>query len=118
MTPSIVRRTTLASAIVGCMVLAGTVVAQTNPAAPSGSNGSMYQSGSETKMPAIPSKSESADSAFEKLDTAHNGYVTRAEADKLNGFDMAFRKGDANHDGKLSQSEFRVAWDAYTGRGS
>ena len=70
-------------------------------------------------MPAMtPSKSETASSAFEKLDATHSGYVTKAETAKLSAFDGAFKKADTNHDGKLSHSEFNVAWADYTGRKS
>jgi hypothetical protein len=114
----IIRRTTLAAAVLGCMALAGTGFAQTYTA-PSEPKGSSPQSASERKTPsAIPSKSESAASAFEKLDTTHSGYVTKAETAKLEGFDTAFEKADVSHNGKLNQSEFSVAWRAYTGRGS
>ena len=115
----IIRRTTLAAAVLGCMALAGTGFAQTYGAPPSASKSSPPQSASEMKTPsAIPSKSESAASAFEKLDTTHSGYVTKAQTAKLEGFDTAFEKADVNHNGKLDQSEFSVAWRAYTGRGS
>ncbi len=118
MTLSTIRRTTLASAILGCMAFAGTSFAQTYTAPPSESKAAP-QSGSDMKMQsAIPSKSESAASAFDKLDTAHSGYVTKAQTAKLEGFDAAFDKADANQTGKLSKSQFEIAWNAYTGRGS
>ena len=117
MTLPIIKRTTLAAAVLGCMALAGTGFAQTYTAPPSESKGAAPQSGSDMKMQsAIPSKSESAASAFDKLDTTHSGYVTKAQTAKLGGFDTAFDKADTNRDGKLSKSEFNVAWSAYTGR--
>jgi len=67
---------------------------------------------------ATPSKSESAASAFDKLDTTHSGYVTKAQTAKLEGFDTAFEKADTNKEGKLSKSQFEIAWNAFTGRGS
>ena len=119
MTLSTIRRTTLAAAVLGCMALAGTGFAQTYTAPPSESKGAAPQSGSDMKMQsAIPSKSESAASAFDKLDTTHSGYVTKAQTAKLEGFEAAFAKADTNHDGKLSKSQFEIAWNAYTGRGS
>ena len=117
MTLSTIARTSLAAAVLGGMALAGTGFAQTYSTPAPASKGSTPQSSSEMKMPsATPSKSESAASAFEKLDATHSGYVTKAQAAKLDGFDTAFAKADTNHDGKLSQSEFNVAWAAYTGR--
>ena len=117
MTLSMIGRSILAAAVAGSMALAGTSFAQTYSTPPSASKGSAPQSGTEMKMPsATLSKSESASSAFEKLDTTHSGYVTKAQTANLNGFDTAFDKADTNRDGKLSKSEFNVAWSAYTGR--
>ena len=119
MTLSTIRRTTLAGALLSCVALAGTSFAQTYGTPPSASKSSPPQSASEMKTPsAIPSKSESAASAFDKLDTTHSGYVTKAQTAKLEGFDAAFAKADTNHNGKLSRSQFEIAWNAYTGRGS
>ena len=113
MTLSILRRGTLV-AIISCIGFVGSAYAQTQPA-PSESKSSTAQQGGAMSMPsATPSKSETAASAFEKIDATHKGFVTKAEAAKLSGFDAAFDKGDANHDGKLSQAEFNVAWSAYT----
>ena len=67
-------------------------------------------------MPAAaPNKSETAPSAFQKLDTAHAGFVTKEQAAKLDGFDKAFTQADKNKDGKLSMDEFKIAWGIYTG---
>ena len=63
--------------------------------------------GSDIKMPsATPSKSETSASAFEKLDSAHRGFVTKEDTAKLDGFDKSFERADANHDGKVSRDEF------------
>jgi hypothetical protein len=43
--------------------------------------------------PIAPGKSETADAAFKKLDTA-GGYVTQDEAKTLSGFDKAFQEND------------------------
>jgi len=59
-----------------------------------------------------PSKSDTAASAFEKLDSAKAGYVTKEQAAKLNGFD--FTQADKNKDGKLDRDEFNAAWGAYS----
>ena len=47
---------------------------------------------------AIPSKSETAPSAFEKLATSRLGHVTKEEAAKLDGFDRAFSEADRDKD--------------------
>jgi len=62
-----------------------------------------------------PSKSETSDSAFKKLDGSDKGYVTRDDATTVPGFDRAFQSADANHDGKLSSDEFKKAWTSFTG---
>jgi ABC-type amino acid transport substrate-binding protein len=73
-------------------------------------------SSSPIQMPgAIPSKSETMGSAFEKLSSSQQ-YVTRDEAGKLDGFDRAFAEADRDKDGRLNQEEFAVAWAIYTGR--
>src|ERR1700750_2972185 len=56
-----------------------------------------------------PSRSETADSAFRKLDPAGNGFVTRDQAKQMEGFDQAFQQNDANGDGRLSADEFQNA---------
>jgi len=63
----------------------------------------------------VPSKSETTGSAFEKLSSSQR-YVTRADADKLDGFARAFAEADRDKDDKLSPEEFAVAWAIYTGR--
>ncbi len=68
-------------------------------------------------MPAaIPSKSETAPSAFEKLGASRLGHVTKEEASKLDGFDRAFSEADRDKDEKLNPDEFALAWAIYTGK--
>jgi hypothetical protein len=64
---------------------------------------------------AAPSKAESPDMAFKKLDMGGKGYVSKEDTHALSGFDKAFQDNDANHDGKLTQAEFNKAWTEYTG---
>ena len=59
-------------------------------------------------------KSGTAVSAFQKLDAAKAGYVTKEQAAKLNGFD--FTQADKNKDGELDRDEFNAAWGAYSGK--
>ncbi|MBL8484223.1 MAG: EF-hand domain-containing protein [Rhodocyclaceae bacterium] len=63
-----------------------------------------------------PGKSETADSAFLKLDIKSKGYVTKDDTKVLEGFDKSFTKHDDKRDGKLSLAEFRKAWSMYTGQ--
>ena len=62
-----------------------------------------------------PSKTETPDSAFKKLDPGTKGYVSKEDAAQVPGFDAAFQRADANGDGKLSPSEFNQAWSIYSG---
>jgi hypothetical protein len=67
---------------------------------------------------AAPSKAETADAAFKKLDSTAKGYVTKDDAKSLSGFDKAFQDNDANHDGRLTSAEFAKAWQEFTGNKS
>jgi EF hand len=67
---------------------------------------------------AAPSKAETADAAFKKLDASGKGYVTADDAKALPGFDKSFQANDANHDGKLTLAEFKKAWEEFTGNKS
>ena len=60
-------------------------------------------SSSPIQMPTvIPSKSETAPSAFEKLAVSRSYFVSKEQADKLDGFDRAFSEADRDKDGKLT----------------
>jgi len=108
------KRTALVATVAGCLAAAGLAFAQYPPATPAQSQ--TPSSSTPTQMSAVtPSKSETAASAFEKLDAAHAGYVTKEQAAKLDGFDKAFTQADKNKDGKLDRDEFRAAWAIYTG---
>ena len=62
-----------------------------------------------------PSRSETADSAFKKLDAANKGYLTKDDVKVMAGFEKMFDANDANHDGHLALDEFKKAWTAYSG---
>ncbi len=51
---------------------------------------------------------------FKKLDADGDGFVTRAEAKRLKGFEAAFTEADENRDGKLSPDEFVKAESIYS----
>lgn len=106
-------RTTLIASLAGCLTMAGTALAQTQPASPAQPQAPSYSS-SATQMSGAPNKSEPASSAFEKLDAAHAGYVTKEQVAKLDGFDKAFMEADKDQNGKLSRDEFQAAWAIYT----
>jgi hypothetical protein len=72
---------------------------------------------SPIQMPAVvPSKAETASSAFDKLAASGSTFVTKEQADRLDGFDRAFSDADRDKDGKLTREEFNAAWAIYTGR--
>ena len=50
---------------------------------------------------------------FAALDANHDGYLSKAEIAKLEGFGRAFDEADANHDGKLDRDEFVKAGAIY-----
>jgi hyperosmotically inducible protein len=50
---------------------------------------------------------------FRKLDADRDGFVSRAEAKRIKGFDAAFVEGDENRDGRLSRDEFVRAESMY-----
>jgi len=122
---------TASSLLVALLAAAGLTVAGAALAAGNGYGGTTTQpaqSTSETskmapsKMApaaetraAAPSKAESPDMAFKKLDMGGKGYITKDETNALSGFDKAFQDNDANHDGKLTQAEFGKAWAEYSG---
>jgi hypothetical protein len=113
------QRNALVATVAGCFALAGLAVAQpatpaqSQPATPAQSQTSGANPPSQVSSMA-PSKSDTADSAFQKLDAAKAGYVTKEQAAKLNGFD--FTQADKNKDGKLDRDEFNAAWGAYSGK--
>ena len=72
-------------------------------------------SGALTARPMTPSKAETPDSAFDKLDANGHGFVTREDTRGLDNFDAAFQAGDRNGDGRLSPDEFQRAWSFYSG---
>ena len=56
---------------------------------------------------------EQPNRAFEKLDTDHDGFISRDEAAKRRGFAQALSEADDNRDGKLDQDEFVKAQSVY-----
>jgi len=105
------KRNALIASVAGCFALTGLAVAQSQPTTPAQTSGSNPPSPMSTMAP---SKSDTADSAFQKLDAAKAGYVTKDQAAKINGFD--FTQADKNKDGKLDRDEFNTAWGVYRGK--
>ena len=125
-------RNALIATVAGCFALTGLAVAQSQPATPAQSppptpaqapqsqpptppQSQPSGASSPSQMsPTAPGKSDTAVSAFQKLDTAKAGYVTKEQAAKLSGFD--FTQADKNKDGKLDRDEFNAAWGVYSGK--
>jgi hypothetical protein len=61
----------------------------------------------------VPSKTDSADTAFKKLDRSKKGYVTLEDVAVLPGFATAFTNADSTHLGRLNLVAFTRAWSAY-----
>jgi len=70
-----------------------------------------------TGQPIIDARSltrgDNAPTAFRALDPMNRGYVTRADADKLDGFIGWFDNADTDRDGRLTPEEFQNAWKSY-----
>jgi hypothetical protein len=115
------KRNALVATVAGCFALAGLAAAQSQPAT-SGQSQPMTPAQSQTSgsnppsqmSTMAPSKSDTAVSAFQKLDATKVGYMTKEQATKLNGFD--FTRADKNNDGKLDRDEFNAAWGVYSGK--
>lgn len=76
----------------------------------------MEMTPSAKDMPTVvPSKQETSESVFAKLDAGKKGYISTADVSVLTGFDKIFPKADVDHDGKLSLKEFKEAWSVYSG---
>lgn len=124
------KRTLLNSSIalsLAGLLGAGTAIAQ-QPAAPAASPptatpaapSAATQPTAPSSMTATPSTSagapartESASSAFGKLDMKQRGYVSSEDVSQLQGFN--FKNADKNSDGKLDATEFNAAWTSYSG---
>ena len=73
------------------------------------------QPGSKADARTAPSKTDSADTAFGKLDRSGKGYVTLEDVAVLPGFDALFVNADSSHLGRLNLTAFTQAWAAYVG---
>jgi hypothetical protein len=76
----------------------------------------MEMTPSAKDMPTVvPSKQETAESVFAKLDAGKKGFISMADVSVLPGFDKVFQTADSDHDGRLSLKEFKGAWATYSG---
>jgi hypothetical protein len=60
----------------------------------------------------VPSRSDSAQAAFHALDPMNRGFVTRADTDRIDGF-QGFDNADTDRDGHLTPEEFQNAWKRF-----
>lgn len=110
------HRLRLALAATTALLVGGAAFAQSpSLTAPNNSAGTPNEPPARV-MPAptagLPSRTESADTAFDKLDTSHRGYVTHSDVNQLPGT-VKFDEADRNHDGRLDSGEFQRAWNDY-----
>jgi Ca2+-binding EF-hand superfamily protein len=107
------KRAVLAWAAGAAVCFAGAGFAQTSQD-PVSRSPAATGAAADTK-PITPSRAETVDSAFRKLDPAGRGYVSKEDIGQLSGFDQVFIQNDVNRDGRLSSDEFRKAWTIYSG---
>lgn len=92
---------------------AGTVM-DTPPllAPPAASGGESSRTGAP--LTELPSRTDSAAWAFDKLNGTRNGYVTPGDVARLPGR-ASFDSADRNRDGRLDIDEFQRYWTDYQG---
>jgi len=61
----------------------------------------------------VPGKTDSAETAFKKLDRSGKGYITWDDIAGLPDFATAFANADSTHLGRLNPISFTQAWSAY-----
>lgn len=66
----------------------------------------------------VPKLSDSADTAFRKLDRGAKGYVTYDDVASLPDFASEFGNADSSHLGRLNLAGFTQAWTVYAKRGN
>jgi hypothetical protein len=96
------------AAVLACVAAAAPL--QADAAEDTASKG---QGVTSTAAPGMPSKTDSADVAFKKLDRSAKGYVTLEDVAGLPGFATAFTNADSSHLGRLNLTAFTRAWTAY-----
>src|SRR5512141_2822646 len=95
------------AAVLACMSATGSLqVNAADDADPRG--GSQVVAGSDA-----PSMTDSAETAFRKLDRGAKGYVTYDDVAVLPDFAAAFGNADSTHLGRLNLAGFTQAWTAY-----
>lgn len=108
--------------VIAALVASGTAFAQTGSlTAPNNSAGTPLDmppvlTRPGTDLTGAPTRTESALTAFDKLDSGHQGYVTRRETESLAGT-TGFDEADRNRDGRLDSDEFQRFWNDYQGAG-
>lgn len=103
------------------MIFTGAAFAQSSAlTAPNNSAGTPLDAPPMVTRPAtgmdLPTRTESAITAFDKLDTRGQGYLTHADVAALPG-SMDFDEADRNRDGRLNNDEFQRFWGNYQGAG-
>jgi hypothetical protein len=98
------------AAVLACVSVTGSL--QLNAADDTGAHaGSQVVAGNAGSD--VPSMTDSADTAFKKLDRAAKGYVTYDDVASLPDFATAFANADSSHLGRLNLTAFTQVWTAY-----
>ena len=100
----------ICAAVLACVSVTGSL--QVNAADDTGAQGQVVTGDANS---GVPDKSDSAETAFKKLDRAAKGYVTLEDVAVLPGFATAFTNADSSHLGRLNLIGFTRAWTAYVG---
>lgn len=96
------------AAVVACMSVTGSL--QVNAADDAHPGGEAVTRIADS---GVPSMTDSADTAFKKLDRAAKGYITFDDVASLPDFATAFANADSSHLGRLNLTAFTQAWTAY-----
>jgi hypothetical protein len=98
------------AAVLVCVSVTGSL--QVNAADDTGAQGQVVTGNADSR---VPSKSDSAETAFKKLDRSAKGYLTLEDVAVLPGFATPFTNADSSHLGRLNLIGFTRAWTAYVG---
>jgi hypothetical protein len=95
--------------LLATLICSGAIVASVNVIAQN-INQDQQRQRSETSG-AASGQTESAGSAFERLDSSKRGYLTNSDVSSMQGFDSSC---DKDNDGRISRDEFSPCWSTWS----